>query len=71
MSLLPIEKMSWDEKLRAMEELWEALSREEARFPSPAWHEGALKDTRARYEAGEEKSVDWAVAKRDLRSRSE
>jgi len=29
MSALAIENMSWDEKLRAMEELWESLSREE------------------------------------------
>jgi hypothetical protein len=32
MSALTIESMTWDEKLRVMEELWKSLSREEARL---------------------------------------
>ena len=71
MSALTIKQMSWAEKLRAMEELWESLSREESRFESPAWHGEALKGTAARHEAGEEQPVDWATAKRDLRKRAE
>ena len=71
MTTLAIDKMSWAEKLRTMEELWDALSREESRLPSPAWHEQALKDTQQRYEAGLETPVDWATAKKELRRRSE
>jgi hypothetical protein len=37
--------MTWDEKLRAMEELWKSLSREEAWLESPPWHEEALRET--------------------------
>jgi hypothetical protein len=63
--------MSWDEKLRAMEELWESLSQEESRFESPVWHGGVLKETAARREAGDEQPIDWPAAKTDLRKRAE
>lgn len=71
MSTLAIQQMSWDEKLRAMEELWESLSREESRLESPAWHDTTLRETAARYEAGQEEPLDWAAAKRELRKRAE
>jgi hypothetical protein len=71
MSALAIEKMSWDEKLRAMEELWESLSRDEARLESPAWHKDALRETLGRHDAGKEQPIDWDVAKRELRKRAE
>jgi hypothetical protein len=55
---LAIENMSWDEKLRAMEELWESLSRDEARLESPPWHKEALRETVARHDAGKEQPID-------------
>jgi hypothetical protein len=58
--------MSWEEKLRAMEELWESLSRDESRLEFPAWHGDALRETEQRYEAGQEQPVDWAIAKQEL-----
>jgi Putative addiction module component len=66
-----IEKMSGDEKLRAMEVLWESLSGKEARFESPLWHEEALRETVARHDAGMELPIDWDAAKRELRKRAE
>jgi Putative addiction module component len=71
MSALTIGKMTWDEKLRAMEELWKSLSREEVRLESPPWHEEALRETAARHDAGKEQPVDWEAAKRELRKRAE
>jgi hypothetical protein len=71
MSTLAIKQMSWDEKLRAMEELWESISREESRLDSPPWHEAALQETAVRHKAGQEQPLDWAVAKRELRKRAE
>jgi putative addiction module component (TIGR02574 family) len=71
MSALAIEKMSRDEKIRAMEELWESLSREEARLESPAWHKEALHATVAGHNAGKERPIDWDAAKRELRKRAE
>ena len=69
MSSLPIQQMSWQEKLRAMEELWESLSKDAARLESPAWHGDALRETERRYEGGHETPVDWSIAKRELRER--
>ena len=69
MSTLAIQQMSWEEKLRAMEELWESLSTEGTRLTSPAWHGEALRETEQRYDAGQEQPVDWAVAKQELRER--
>ena len=69
MSTLAIQQMSWEEKLRAMEELWESLSREATRLESPEWHGDALRETERRYEAGQEQPVDWTIAKQELRER--
>lgn len=67
MSSLAIQQMSWEEKLRAMEELWESLSREPSQLESPAWHGDVLRETERRYAAGQEKPIDWAIAKQELR----
>ena len=71
MSALPIKEMSRDEKLRAMEELWESLSQDSGQLPSPSWHEDALRETATRYDAGQEQPIDWSTAKRELRKRAE
>jgi hypothetical protein len=65
MNTRAIERMSWEEKLRALEELWDAITREGDRYESPSWHEQELKETQERYEDGAEESMDWASAKRD------
>ena len=67
MNTTAINQMSWEEKLRALAELSDAITREGDRYESPAWHERALKETQQRYDVGAEKSMDWATAKRDLR----
>jgi Putative addiction module component len=71
MSPLANEHMSWDEKVRTVEELWASLTQNESRLDSPPWHRDALEETAARYEAGQEQPVDWAAAKRELRKRAE
>jgi hypothetical protein len=67
MNTTTTDQMSWEEKLRALEELWDAITREGDRYESPAWHEQELKETQQRYDAGAEESMDWATAKRDFR----
>ncbi len=59
--------MSWEEKLRTLEELWESITREGDRYESPPWHEQALKDTQQGNRASAEQPMDWADAKRELR----
>ncbi len=62
-AVLPLEKMTVAEKLRAMEELWADLSSGE-NFESPAWHGEVLKQR-----AAEENFMDWETAKKQLRAR--
>jgi hypothetical protein len=63
-----IDTPSWKEELRALEELCDAIAREGDRYESPAWHEQELKETQQRFDVGAEESMDWATAKRELRS---
>ncbi|MFZ0008058.1 MAG: addiction module protein, partial [Steroidobacteraceae bacterium] len=67
MITLAIERMSWEEKLRTLEELWGSIMREGDQYESPPWHEQALKETQQRYESGAEQLMDWVDAKRELR----
>jgi hypothetical protein len=68
MTMSNIDRMSWEEKLRLLEGLWDGITREGDRYESPAWHEQELKEPQQRYDTGPEESTDWATAKRDLRS---
>ncbi len=71
MAMLSIKQMSWAEKLQAMEELWESLSRDEDLLESPPWHADVLEETRQNYVAGREEPIDWEAAKQELRKRRE
>ena len=42
---------------------------DERQVESPAWHSDVLRETEQRYDAGQERPVDWATAKRELRAR--
>lgn len=66
---LQLEAMSTAEKLRAMEAIWEDLSRNESDIKSPEWHGEVLRDREARYKVGKESAVDWETAKKRLRNR--
>ena len=70
-SVIQIEKMSREEKLQAMEALWADLSKTDGDVESPAWHQTALKESEARFAAGQERIMDWEIAKRELRKRFE
>lgn len=39
---IPINEMTTEDKLVAMEQLWEDLCRNPEALPSPAWHENVL-----------------------------
>ena len=65
--ILPLDQMTTEEKLQAMEALWADLTRNEEQFESPAWHEQVLKEREQRIESGQESFIDWEVAKKQLR----
>jgi len=67
---LPLDRMSMAEKLMALEAIWEDLTRSEADYQSPSWHEAELQATEERVKSGQEKFVNWEQAKRRLRNKS-
>ena len=66
---LELNRMSREEKVKAMHELWEDLARNEDEVTSPAWHEAVLQETSDRMREGCEGVRDWSDAKRELRRR--
>ena len=68
-AVLPLDQMTTEEKLRAMEALWADLSRNADSFESPAWHADVLRERDQRIAEGKEPSTEWEVAKRKLRER--
>lgn len=69
LSTIEIKQLSREEKLRVMEAIWEDLSREAKDVESPNWHHKALQETKQRLSSGQEKILDWNVAKKELRKR--
>ena len=67
--VLPLDRMTTEEKLRAMEALWADLTRNADDFESPAWHADVLREREQRVVEGKETFVDWEDAKRQLRER--
>jgi len=67
---LPLSEMTLEEKLQAMEALWDDLSRDPDTLESPAWHEDVLRERDEQVAAGEAEFVDWEEAKADIRSRA-
>ena len=65
---LPLSEMTIEEKLQAMEALWEDLSRTPDLLESPAWHQDVLRERELA--AGEASFMDWGQAKVYIRSRT-
>ncbi len=61
--ILPLDEMTTAEKLRALEELWEDLSRTPEDIPSPEWHADVLRAREQRMKDGTAQLVDWSEAK--------
>jgi hypothetical protein len=64
---LPLNQMSTDEKLRALERIWEDLCRVETNIPSPLWHRDVLQAREARLRDVQESFTSWEEAKRRIR----
>ena len=67
MSVLEIQQMPRQEKLRLMEALWADLSAEERELESPAWHATELAATSRRVADGQEELLAWERAKAQMR----
>lgn len=61
--------MTQAEKLRAMEELWEDLTRPADDYPLPEWHSAVLREREESLHTGKDAFVPWEDAKKILRER--
>ena len=55
MSISEIKKMSIQERLTAMEQIWDSLCHEEVEPESPSWHENVLNERRKLMDASDAK----------------
>lgn len=61
--------MTIQEKLAAMESLWEDLARTPEALESPTWHKDILDERRQRLAEGKSRFIDWETAKADIRNK--
>jgi len=59
--------MSLEEKLQAMEALWDDLCRREEQLVSPDWHGDVLEERAASLARGGEIPEDWEAAKEAIK----
>ncbi len=64
--ILKLKGMTNEEKLKAMEALWDDICRSAPDFSSPAWHENILNQREQNVSTGEDRFVDWNKAKKDI-----
>jgi Putative addiction module component len=67
---LPLDQMSTEEKLAALEAIWGDLSRNEQQLPVPDWHKQVLDQRQRQIDRGEATFIDWEEAKRRIRERT-
>jgi hypothetical protein len=63
-----IHQMSMAERLQALEQLWDAVCRDDVDMPSPAWHAEVLEDRKARAARGEARFLTLDQLKARLRA---
>ena len=68
--VIPLDKMTISEKLRALEEIWDDLRRTPESVPSPSWHADVVQAREKRIQEGESNFEDWTEAKRTIRDRA-
>ena len=64
---LPLRDMSLNEKFMAIEMIWDDICHNSADFPSPAWHEAIIEERDKKIATGEDKLIDWEVAKKQMK----
>ena len=69
-AVLPLDQMTVEEKLRAMEAIWRSLSKLEAQVPVPDWHKQVLDERQRQIDAGEATFVSLEEMKERVRKRT-
>lgn len=63
---MSIDQMTLQEKLLAMEALWDDLCRREAGLPMLQWHKDLLDERERLIRDGKARFTDWETAKRRI-----
>jgi putative addiction module component (TIGR02574 family) len=63
---LAIDRMTIEEKLQAMEALWDDLCRHEEALPIHEWQKQVLDGRERLVEEGKAQFIDWEQAKKDI-----
>lgn len=66
---IPLQQMTVQDKLTAIEEIWTDLAQEPEHVPSPGWHGDVLRAREQRIENGTARFLDIEEAKRAVRER--
>jgi len=66
---LPLDKMTQEEKIHAMEALWDDLCARSDDLMSPAWHGDLLAEREEAIQRGDERFEDWDLVKKEIRKR--
>ncbi len=64
---LPLEKMSVEEKLQAMESIWDDLCDRADSLASPAWHGEVLAERESALKGADDEFIDWEKAKQNIK----
>jgi hypothetical protein len=64
---IPLEQMSVEEKLQAIEEIWADLAYTPESIPSPSWHADVLRAREKRISEGTSHFLDIDEAKKAVR----
>jgi putative addiction module component (TIGR02574 family) len=70
-AVLPLDQMTVEEKLRAMEALWRSLSKPENQVPVPDWHKQVLDERQRQIDAGKTSFISLEEMKERVRKRTE
>lgn len=69
-TVLQLDQMTLEEKLRAMEELWDDLCEHEADVPVSQWHKDLLDERERLIEQGKAHFTDWGTVKKRIDERT-
>jgi putative addiction module component (TIGR02574 family) len=70
-AVLPLDQMTVEEKLRAIEAILRSLSKHQDQVPVPDWHEQVLDERQRQMDAGEASFVSLEEMKERVRKRTE
>jgi hypothetical protein len=66
---IPLKEMTTEEKIQAMELIWDDLCKKAESLTSPSWHEQILNKREERIKSGNDEFVDWEKSKKNIRNK--